>query len=499
LNQSSSKSHKEIFKSTTIIGGASVINITLGILRTKVLALLLGPTGIGLLGIYNSILATASALGGCGLAVSGVRQIAEAQATNDQTIITNTRKALLWATLILAFIGAVLLFLLRIRISVWTFGNSKHAREIAILSVGVFVYILSGSQGALLNGLRRIGDLAKSNIFSALIGTILSILIILFFRERGIVFVVLTTAVTMFLATWYYSCKINSVKELFVAEEIKSQITKLLRLGIVFMATGFLNTGTQYVIRVVINRELGLEAIGYFQAAWSISMLYVGFVLDAMVKDYYPRLTAQANNHPAVNQLVNEQIEIALLLSGPLIIAMMTFAPLVINLLYAPSFVHATPILKWQVVGTLFKIISWAIGYIIVAKGRGMTFFCTELAWNFFYITGVWWGIRYFGLLITGISFFAAYSLYIILVYLIAINLTGFSLRLKNIAMLIVIVICLLAISLLSTISLLSSYFFGSIFIVTLSLYSVKSVYYLLQKPSINDIINKLKLKFYNK
>ena len=44
----------------TVIGSAQAVKILISILRMKVLALLLGPAGIGLLSIYNNLLAMMS-------------------------------------------------------------------------------------------------------------------------------------------------------------------------------------------------------------------------------------------------------------------------------------------------------------------------------------------------------------------------------------------------------------------------------------------------------
>ena len=46
-------SYHRILRSTSIIGGASFINIAIGVLRTKVLAVLLGPAGVGLASLYT--------------------------------------------------------------------------------------------------------------------------------------------------------------------------------------------------------------------------------------------------------------------------------------------------------------------------------------------------------------------------------------------------------------------------------------------------------------
>ena len=56
-----------------VIGSAQAVNILIFILRMKVLALLLGPAGIGLLSIYNNLLAMVSTAAGLGMGSSGGR------------------------------------------------------------------------------------------------------------------------------------------------------------------------------------------------------------------------------------------------------------------------------------------------------------------------------------------------------------------------------------------------------------------------------------------
>src|SRR6478672_6250576 len=70
-------SYGQILKSSALIGGSSAMNIVLGILRTKAMAVLLGPAGMGLMGLYGSIADLARTIAGMGINTSGVRQIAE--------------------------------------------------------------------------------------------------------------------------------------------------------------------------------------------------------------------------------------------------------------------------------------------------------------------------------------------------------------------------------------------------------------------------------------
>jgi PST family polysaccharide transporter len=95
-------SFRQIFNSIAIIGGSSFVDILLRIVRTKILAVILGPGGMGICGFYNSILMTATAFGGCGLSLSGVRQIAEAEAAHEEDRLAVTHRALTIATIFLA-------------------------------------------------------------------------------------------------------------------------------------------------------------------------------------------------------------------------------------------------------------------------------------------------------------------------------------------------------------------------------------------------------------
>ena len=169
--------------------------------------------------------------------------------------------------------------------------------------------------------------------------------------------------------------------------------------------------------RVEVGNTLGAESLGHFQAAWTISMQYIGFVLGAMGADYYPRLTGVIHDHKAATRLVNEQTEIALLLSAPVFIAMIGLTPWVIHLLYSSAFAAAVEVLRWQILGDVLKVASWPLGFVILAAGAGKTFFLTETI-ALVVMGGLIAGFSgSVGLQITGIAFLWCYLVYLPLVY----------------------------------------------------------------------------------
>lgn len=414
----SSASYRRILKSSSIIGGASVINIVIGLVRTKVLAVLLGPAGIGLASLYTGLMQTAATLATMGLGTVGTRQIAEAIGKEDEHALAVARRAMFLGALLLSVVGALIVWTLRDVLALYVLGSNESGGSVGWLALGVALSVAGASQAALIQGMRRIGDMARLSIYGSVLNTVFGLALLWQWGAAGLVAYVLIGPLANFLlGHWFVSRLPKPVAGLISVQELTQQWQMLLRLGIPFMGAGLVGTLVQLWIRVEVGNTLGTDALGHFQAAWTISMQYIGFVLAAMGADYYPRLTAVINDPAAATQLVNEQTEIALLLSAPVFIAMIGLTPWVIQLLYSSEFLAAVEVLRWQILGDVLKVASWPLGFVILAAGAGKTFF-----WSDSIVLLIMGGLiaifsSSVGLKITGISFLVCYAVYLPLVF----------------------------------------------------------------------------------
>ena len=422
----SGKSYGQILKSSTIVGGSSVVNVMVRIVQAKANALLLGPTGVGLIGVFTSITDMTGTLANLGISSSGVRQIAEASGTGDATLIARTITTLRRVALLLGIVGALGLFFFRKWVAESTFKDAGHANDIGMLSLVVLCLAVSGGQAALIQGLRRIGDLARRSIYGVLLGTSLSVTIIYFYRERGIVAALIAIAATGILTSWWYARKIQVEKVDLSWAQMWGETRRLLTLGLAFAASGLMVSGVAYATRMMIVRRFGLPEAGHYQSASALSVVYVGFILQAMGTDFYPRLTAAAKDNALCNRMVNEQAEIGLLLAVPGILATLTFAPLVIAVFYSHEFGPASGVLRWQILGILLRVVSWPLAFIMLAKELKQTFFWTELISNGLHLAVTWICLRLWGLPGAGIAFFLLYAFYTVLMSILARRITGF-------------------------------------------------------------------------
>jgi len=438
IPEAGKKSHGEILKSSALIGGSAGLSMLLGLVRNKVLALILGQHGIGLIGMYSSIAELARGIAGLGIKSSGVRQIAEAVGSGDTMRIARTVTTLRRVAFYSGALGAVLLAAFARPIAHASFGDYERAGAIALLALVVFFTDISEAQAALVQGMRRIADLARLSIFGAIYGTIFSIAIVCWLKERGIVPSLVCVAFMSIVTSWWYAKKVGIKSVAVSLSQVWEEASSLVKLGVIFMTSALSMQAATYLIRRIIIREMSIDDAGYYQAAWALSGMYISFILNAMAADFYPRLTGVAQRNPECNRLVNEQAEVGLLMAGPGILGTLTFAPLAIVVCYSSEFAPSAGILRWLCLGMLMRVISWPMAFILLAKGERKLYFWSEILSNSAYVALVWAAVKAFGLAGTGIGFFGLNVCYYVGIYIITRRLTGFrwsreSLRLMGI------------------------------------------------------------------
>jgi antigen flippase len=419
-------SYRQIFKSSALFGGTQIINILIGIVRTKFLAVLLGPAGVGIAGMYQSTTGLIGTIAGFGTGRAGVRQIAEAHGTGDEVKLALTSKTLRWVSLASGLLGMLVVLVFCKPLSWMTFGNDEYVWGVATVSLVLLFNGISAGQIALLQGMRKLKDLAVCQIAGALFGSIASIAVIRFWGVRAVSWYLVAIAAFNILTSWWYVRKIQIDTSRASTHNMIIEASGLLKIGVAFMVSGLVSAGNIYLARVLVIRELGMDAVGLYSAVITLSSIYVNTVLQAMATDYYPRLTAVANDHFLVNRMVNEQTEMGLLLAIPGILGTLTLAPWVLELFYSSAFTSAANVIQWQLMGVGLCVVSWPLGIIMPAKGMSRFLIISEIVTAAVQIILLVVCMKLWGLEGAGISFLLTYLAHTVIVFFIAKKATGF-------------------------------------------------------------------------
>lgn len=359
-----------ILRSSALTGGAQVILLAAGFVRAKAIALIFGAAGVGLIGLFNAFGGNIASLAGWGLGTSGVRLIAGAPPDAQPAKIAAVRR-MGWS---LSMVGLVLALISFWPVSAATFASNQYATEMAIIALAIPCLIASTSWTAILQATGRIESLAKVQVVGALAGLLFGLPLIYLYGSIGIAISILLAAAVPAAALWRAAAECSPASSSTVKVE---DLHHLIRIGGALMVVGWLGQLSAYFVRLAVVRQEGLEASGYFQAAYAISGSLPGFVFAAMGADFFPRVAA-ARTEIAAKMATENQIKAGLLLGVPMIVTLLAAGALSVRLLYADDFDAATPLLCWMTWGVFVRLFSWPLAFWLLARGSGKAVMIVE-------------------------------------------------------------------------------------------------------------------------
>lgn len=383
------------------------------------MAVLLGPAGVGIMGLYQSGLQLIQQLSSMGLSQSAVRDVSEANGSNDMQRIAKTVtvvRKLVWIT---GLLGLVLVVCFSPLLSKASFGNYDYTIPFIILSVTLLLDQLSAGQKVVLQGMRRLKDLAKCSAFGVTFGLFTSVPLYYWLGIEGIVPTFLLSSVCTLLLSWFYSRKIKIEKVKVTPKQTFEHGKLMLVMGVSMSLSGILNTAVAYALRGFIQANGGVEQVGLFQAGFIIMTTYVGMVMNAIATDYYPRLAAINKDNQKCREAVSQQGEIGVMILAPMLTICLVFMPFVLKILYSDRFLAANEYISWACLGMMLRLSSWVISFLFVAKAESKLFMINELSANLYYLVFSLIGYKTFGLVGLGIAFALEYVVYFVQCYLI--------------------------------------------------------------------------------
>jgi PST family polysaccharide transporter len=406
-------SFARILRSSALMGGAQVVVLAAGFVRAKVIAVILGASGVGLIGIFNAFSGNVSTFAGWGLGTSGVRLIAGATEEEKPAKIAAVRRM----GFLLSLLGLALALLTFWPVALGTFDSVKYAVEMAIVAMAVPCVIASTAWSAVLQASGKVASLAKVQIAGALTGLLLGLPAIYFWGTKGIALSILLAAAVPALVLWRAARAEQAAAT--ATSAVSVDLRHLVTLGGALMVVGWLGQLSAYLVRLAIVRQEGLEAAGYYQAAFAIAGSLPGFVFAAMGADFLPRVAA-AKDEAAARSISEQQIQAGLLMGTPLIVVLLSLGGLCVRLLYAEGFAAAEPLLGWMVWGVFVRLLAWPLAFWLLARGSSRTMMiiegCTALIMTALAVVL----LRSFGLVGCAMGFAYGQALYAVLLVLVA-------------------------------------------------------------------------------
>lgn len=406
-NEEKDDSYSHILKYTSLFGGVQGLGILVGIVRNKLVALLLGPDGMGLVSLFNSAIKLVSDSTNFGLSMSAVKNLSEAHDTGDDKMVRHAVRLVRSWSLLTALLGMLVCMLLSPFFDKWTFTWGNHTIHFLLLSPVVGLMAITGGETAILKGVRKLRPLAIISLCCVFLALLCTVPIYYEFGLSGIVPSLVLFALMQCLATIWFSFRLYS-PSFSLSRSLLGEGFGMARLGVAFVLAGILGSGAEFVVRSYLSTSGQLAAVGLYNAGYVMTMTYAGMVFSAMETDYFPRLSGIPTLGARLNQVVNHQMEVSLLLVSPLLVMFLVFLPILLPLLYSGRFLPILGMMKVVVLAMYFRALTLPVEYIALSRRDSRAYLLLEAVYDVAFVVLVILGYRYLSLWGTGLGLLLA-------------------------------------------------------------------------------------------
>lgn len=397
-----------ILRTMGLFGGVHAATIALSIVRTKLVAIWLGPMGVALNTIFISTQDLIVTAAGLNLRTSGVRELSAADAGRRRRVAG----MLLQVALLLAVAGMVATLVLSPALSLWTLGGTSDWWCFAVLSLGVGSAVYLDADLAVLQAYGRFKAMARVTLASATVCTCVAVPLYYGLRLHAVLPVYVITTVTFMLWARRERRRCCPQPQMPTVREAWREGSPMLRLGLYMTVAAVMERLSSYLFVVYMSNDAPAGYLGIYQAGYTLVSTYVGVIFTAIGTEYYPRLASVSGSRLRTQAFVSHEFKVVALVLVPVVVAFLAFDRLAVRLLYAESFLPMLPYIDVAVCGVVLRAFSYCVAFVILARGDGRTYVVTEAAGAVAGLVLRIVGYRLWGFAGLGWAYVAEYAVY---------------------------------------------------------------------------------------
>ncbi len=398
----------KLVKTTLWSGFISFLRIASGFVSTKVVAVLIGPAGVATVGAFINFVSIVLTFGNGAINNGVIKYTAELKDSNLKPLFATCLKISVYCSI---FFGAIIIFFAKI-IGPWIFNSNDFNDTIGFLGVCLIFYSLNTLLLSVLNGLGNIRVYTLINTVSTLTGLVLTCLLSYYFEVRGALYaIVLSQTIVFFIAialVWKNKLlDFNFFRGAFDQAVFK----KLSHYTLMAIVTALSVPLSQIIVRNLINRELGILDAGLWQGMMRISDGYLMVVNTALTTYYLPKLSSLNTDREIKEELFKGA---KLILPITLILCAIIYGlrEFIVAILYSKDFYQMKDLFFWQIIGDFFKISSFLLAFLLLAKARTKEFIVLEVFSTLVFIGFNYFFINKYGIIGSSFAFFLSYLIY---------------------------------------------------------------------------------------
>ncbi|AOR27703.1 lipopolysaccharide biosynthesis protein [Formosa sp. Hel1_33_131] len=367
--------------SSLFTGISTLIRVISNIVITKVIAISLGPSGMVLLGQINNLVSFVRTLSTGGVQQGIVKLVAESENNNQQMPINASVQISLFSS----FTCGLFLIVFREQLGMYIFFTLDYNYLFFIIAAAIIPYAINIIFVSVLNGMRQLKLFVVANIISNILGLIISLLFIYFFKVEGLLIAFSINQSIAIISTLYLIRNQNWWKSIFRLVIIdKIYFKKLFSYSVMALVSASTVPVAYIIIRTLVITEIGEVQAGHWEALIRVSSVLVMVMATSYSTYLLPTLSSIKKEDLRKELYKIYKIVIPIAIIFPLLIFILK--DYVVLFLYSEEFIKVVSLFKYQLIGDGFRIISYVTGFLILAKSHVKLYVMNELIQFILYV-----------------------------------------------------------------------------------------------------------------
>lgn len=401
----------DLVKVLSYTGFSTLIKLITSYVTVKVVASIIGPSGVALVGQLQNFTSIFTTVGAGGINNGVVKYVSEYKEDENtlQKYLTNGFKL----TAYFSSISGFLLIILSNYLSKWVLFEEKYSYLFILFGLNLILLSFNNFFLSVLNGFKEFKKFVSINIFTNVISLIFTVILVWLYGLKGALISLVTYQGFVLLITMYYLKKKDWFSKQLWGNWDKQIVGKYFSYSLMALVTAMTLPVSQLLIRGYIIKEYSITDAGFWEGVNKISAMYLMFITTSFSVYYLPKLAEITDDH-----ILRKEILKTYKIITPIIFITLAMIYLlkdvVINVLFTKEFYPMKELFLWQLIGDFFKIMSWLLAFVMVAKSMTKLYIITEILFAVSLVLLSYYFIGHYGILGSTESYCINYFLYFV-------------------------------------------------------------------------------------
>lgn len=371
----------KVFSFTSL---STLVKMATGFISVKIVAAIIGPVGVALVGQLQNFATIIMSLASGGINTGITKYIAEFRSEENKVrayIATALR-----ITIVCSLIVGLVMIIFHAFLSRRIMLSPEYGYVFVIFGFTVLLYALNTMLISVINGFKEFKRYVVINIANSIVGLVFTVTFVLTLGLKGALISAVTyQSVMLFITLWMIRRLPWMNKSLFKERFNQIIANQYFRYTLMTLTTASVIPVSQMLLRSYVITQISPVEAGWWEAMNRISTAYLMIITSSFSVYYLPRLSELTDRLALRHEIFKAyKVVVPMMLVGFSLVYLLRY--FVIRLLYTPEFLPMENLFVWQLTGDFFKICSWLLAFLMVAKSMTKTFIATEIIFAFLYV-----------------------------------------------------------------------------------------------------------------